>query len=415
MNSVGVWIIAVLTILAILIRPRGWTEALWACAGAGLLVAFRYLSPHQALLAAQRGTDVYLFLAGMMVLAELARRQGLFDWLAWHAVAASKGSQVRLFALIYGVGIAVTTLLSNDATAVVLTPAVYAAVKKARTATLPYLFICAFIANAASFVLPISNPANLVIFGKRMPPLMDWLRFFTLPSVVAIAATYVLLRFLVRRELQGEMEIDLEYPLLSSSGLLVAWGIAGTAVVLLTASALGTDLGLPTFLAALAVLAVILFTRQDALMPMVRHISWGILPMVAGLFVIVEGLNTVGAADDARNLLHAVESWPLITAGLATAFGVAVLSNIGNNLPVGLFAGSAVQGDHVAAFLRNALVVGVDLGPNLSVTGSLATILWLIALRREGEHVSAWRFLKYGAVVMPPALLLATCALLVAR
>ncbi len=210
MNPAGVWIIAVLTILAILIRPRGWTEALWACVGSGTAGrASAICRRHQALLAAQRGTDVYLFLAGMMVLAELARRQGLFDWLAWHAVAASKGSQVRLFALIYGVGIAVTTLLSNDATAVVLTPAVYAAVKKARTATLPYLFICAFIANAASFVLPISNPANLVVFGKSMPPLMDWLRFFALPSVAAIAVTYALLRFLVRHELRGEMEMDL--------------------------------------------------------------------------------------------------------------------------------------------------------------------------------------------------------------
>ena len=52
----------------------------------------------------------------------------------------------------------------------------------------------------------------------------------------------------------------------------------------------------------------------------------------------------------------------------------------------------------------------MDLGPNLSVTGSLATILWLVAIRREGEDVSAWRFLKLGAIVMPPALLLALAA-----
>src|SRR5581483_4997811 len=100
-----------------------------------------------------------------------------FDWLASHAVLAARGSQLKLFLLVYVVGIVVTTLLSNDATGVVLTPAVYAAVKKARGAVLPYLFICAFIANAASFVLPRSNPANLVIFGRAMPPLVDWLRF----------------------------------------------------------------------------------------------------------------------------------------------------------------------------------------------------------------------------------------------
>ena len=123
----------------------------------------------QAATAIAKGLDVYLFLTGMMLLSELARRQGVFDWLASLAVKAAKGSPARLFLLVYLVGTAVTVFLSNDATAVVLTPAVYAAVKKAGTKALPYLLICAFIANAASFVLPISNPANLVVYGKHLP------------------------------------------------------------------------------------------------------------------------------------------------------------------------------------------------------------------------------------------------------
>ena len=96
-----------------------------------------------------------------------------------------------------------TVLLSNDATAVVLTPAVYAATRAAKVEPLPYLFVCAFIANAASFVLPISNPANLVVFGKQMPPLSDWLRAFALPSLAAIVATYLALRLTQRRALDG--------------------------------------------------------------------------------------------------------------------------------------------------------------------------------------------------------------------
>ena len=97
-----------------------------------------------------------------------------------------------MFGLVYLVGIVVTVFLSNDATAVVLTPAVYAAVLKARTKALPYLFICAFIANAASFVLPISNPANLVVYGKSLPPLIPWLRTFLLPSVFSMARLVLL-------------------------------------------------------------------------------------------------------------------------------------------------------------------------------------------------------------------------------
>ena len=110
---------------------------------------------------------MYLFLSGMMLLSELARVNGVFDWLASIAVRRARGSSARLFTLIYGLGTVVTILLSNDATAVVLTPAVLTAVRKAKAEPLPYLFACALIANAASFVLPISNPANLVVFQQR--------------------------------------------------------------------------------------------------------------------------------------------------------------------------------------------------------------------------------------------------------
>src|SRR5208337_313600 len=155
----------------VIVRPRGWPEAIWAVLGAAALVLLTLLPWHDALAAIVKGTDVYLFLTGMMLLAELARREGLFDWLAAHTAEASKGSPSRLFGLVYIVGIVVTAFLSNDATAVVLTPAVYAVAKAANAKPLPYLLICAFIANAASFVLPISNPANLVLYDGNMPSL----------------------------------------------------------------------------------------------------------------------------------------------------------------------------------------------------------------------------------------------------
>ena len=165
-ETVLVWSIAAGAIAGVIFRPREWPEAVWACLGAFFLVVLGLLPTGPALGAVAKGSDVYFFLSGMMLLAELARREGLFDWLAALAVQAAKGSQARLFTLLYIVGVLVTVFLSNDATAVVLTPAVYAAVKKARADVLTYLFICAFIANAASFVLPISNPANLVVYGK---------------------------------------------------------------------------------------------------------------------------------------------------------------------------------------------------------------------------------------------------------
>ena len=75
-----------------------------------------------------------------------------------------------------------------------------------------------------------------------------------------------------------------------------------------------------------------------------------------------------------------------------------------NNLPAGLIASTALQQAEVPKIVTDGLLIGVDLGPNLSITGSLATILWLTAIRREGEDIGFWRFLKVGMVAMPPAL-----------
>jgi arsenical pump membrane protein len=169
------------------------------------LVLLGLLPWPDALSGIRNGLDVYLFLIGMMLLAELARREGLFDWLAAVAVDYARGSPQRLFTLIYIVGVLVTVFLSNDATAVVLTPAVYAAARAAGAEPLPYLFICAFIANAASFVLPISNPANLVVFGTQMPPLASWLGQFALPSILSIGATYVAMRLCLRSTIDSEL------------------------------------------------------------------------------------------------------------------------------------------------------------------------------------------------------------------
>ncbi|HXC10898.1 MAG TPA: SLC13 family permease [Steroidobacteraceae bacterium] len=131
------WAIVAASITGVLTRPKGTSEALWASIGAVALVVFSLLPPAEALTAVLSGTDVYLFLIGMMLLAELAREEGLFDWLAAYAVRHAAGSAGRLFLLIYGVGTLVTIFLSNDATAVVLTPAVYAVAKRANAAPCP--------------------------------------------------------------------------------------------------------------------------------------------------------------------------------------------------------------------------------------------------------------------------------------
>ncbi len=405
--------IAALAIAGVIVRPMRWPEAIWAVAGALAVVAFGLLPWRAALGSVGEGLDVYLFLVGMMLLSETARREGLFDWLAVEAVLHAKGSPTRLFLLVYVVGTVVTVFMSNDATAVVLTPAVFAAAREAKREPLPYLFVCAFVANAASFVLPISNPANIVLYGGHMPALSQWLASFALPSLVSIVATYGALRWRLRYDLAGEVA-DLPPRSELPRGAFVALaGIVLTALALIVTSALDIKFGWPAAIGGVATVVAVLITEHASPWPVIRHVSWSVIPLVAGLFVLVGAIEATGLIANVTRGLAALALQSQTMAAAAAGGVVAVVSNLMNNLPVGLIAASVLTHAQPPLVVTDAALIGVDLGPNLSVTGSLATILWLLAIRRDGEHVDFWSFLKVGAVVMPPALVLAIAARLV--
>jgi len=400
------WAIAGLSTAGVIARPMRWPEWIWAVAGAVVLIVLGLMPWQEAGQAVGKGLDVYLFLIGMMLLSETAREHGAFDWIAATAVNMAGRSRARLFALVYATGVIVTAFMSNDATAVVLTPAVFVAAKKAKADPLPLLFACALIANAASFVLPISNPANLVLYGGHMPPLGAWMKAFALPSIASIAVTYAVLRFTQRERIAGTCEADVVRDTLTTGGKLAIAGIVLTALLLLVVSALDAELGLPTALAGIATAVVVSLLAGRSPLGLARHVSWGVLPLVAGLFVLVEALDRTGVIAWVARGLREMLTDPMRAAAVSGTV-LAFVCNAMNNLPAGLIASSAIAQAQPPQIVTDALLIGVDLGPNLSVTGSLATILWLQAIRREGEDVSFLAFLKVGAVAMPLALLAA--------
>ncbi len=402
-------LIVAASIVLVLVRPRNIPEVYWIGSGVLLLLILRLISLTLATRAIAKSFDVCLFLIGMMLLSELAREHGVFDWLSAVAVRGAGGSCTRLFGLVYAVGTLVTVFMSNDATAVVLTPAILTAVRKAKVEPLPYLFACAFIANAASFVLPISNPANLVVFHSQMPRLGQWLVSFLIPSLLSIAATFIALHWLFRGRLRGVIECEVGPAPLTGDGKLVLAGLAIMVVVLLTASSLGKDLGLPTCVAALVVTGVVSIRAKCNPLNLAREISWPTLALVAGLFVMVDAVESIGALQHAQKWLAWAENLGPAAGTMVTAFFVGIANNLVNNLPLGLIAGSTLQAAHANRLFSDAVLIGVDLGPNLSITGSLATILWLIALRRENVNVTFRDFLKIGIVAMPVAMLASVC------
>lgn len=378
-----------------MLRPFRIAEAWWALAGALALAACGSIAPLAALHAVVRGTDVYLFLIGMMALAEYANVEGVFAWIAAAAVRAAGSSRARLFALVYGAGIATTALLSNDATVVVLTPAVIAALRRYDAAPLPYVVACALVANAASFTLPISNPSNLLVFAGRMPPLGAWLATFALPSLAAIGVTYAIAFLIYRRDLRGHAA-----PVVAESApapaplALVLLALAAGAMI--ATSALGGPLGIATCACGAVAWLAALARDRGAALRIGGGIAWPIVVLTAALFVIVTAADAGGGFAASRALLewcaHLAAPWP----PLATGFAVGLAANVVNNLPVGLNLGEALPAMQATPQIAHAALVGVNLGPNATVNGSLATVLWLAIVRRARVDVSPLAFALAG-------------------
>ncbi len=178
--------VGLLTLIGIMTRPFRWNEAHIAMAGAGVLLLLGLISPTDACFTLIRDWNTFLFFLGMMALSALAEAAGLFDWLAVQAARFAGESAGRLFLNVFLLGSLISMLLSNDATALILTPIVYVLVTKLRLPVLPYMFACTFIADTASFLLPVSNPINIIITSRFPLDLLTFLRLLFLPSLVVI-------------------------------------------------------------------------------------------------------------------------------------------------------------------------------------------------------------------------------------
>lgn len=403
MRDVAVWAISAAMVAGIAVRPWRIAEWIWAAAGAAILVAARLLPANAAAQAVAGGANVYLFLAGMLLLARVLQMNGVFDWLASRLLRRAGTSRLLLFWMLYGLGASVTALLSNDATIVLLTPAVVAATRRFGDARLPYLYGCAFVSNAASYLLPISNPANLVVF-RGLPTISAWVGQFGLSAVAAVVVTGVMTVAVFRGSFRAPITPGGGEALLRPEGLRAFCAVILAACAVAGASAFGGPVGLTAAAGGGACALLSLVDQPKRGWSAIRSAPWGILPLVAGLFVMVQAIDGTGALDYARLFFRHASTEPAAWGMLLAGGAVTVADNVMNNLPAGLIVRYTIGGSGIAPHIAHAALVGIDLGPNLSITGSLATLLWLMILRADGIRVGLRQFLCVGLPVTLPAL-----------
>jgi arsenical pump membrane protein len=408
-------LIGLATLIGIMTRPFRWNEAVIAMAGAAVLLLLGLITPVDACLTLMRDWNTFLFFLGMMALSALAEVAGLFDWLAVQAARLAGQSAARLFLNVFLLGTLISMVLSNDATALILTPIVYVLVTKLRLPVLPYLFACTFIADTASFLLPVSNPINIIITSRFPLDLWTFLRLLFLPSLVAIVTNIGLFYLLYRKQLKGAFDIQrlpsAEQATKHKAYFRYTCGVlAAVAVAYVIASAIQWPLSLIALSGAALLLFGGLSWRRTSLRQTASRISWSIFGFIAGMFIVVRAIEDTGLTTMLGNWLISLSGGTSFGAVIVGTAGAAVGTNLINNVPMAVVMVSALGGiQHASPVIQHgfiaATIFGCDLGPNLTTVGSLATVLWLLILRQRNVDVSGLDYFKVGVVVTPLMLL----------
>ncbi|MFF9345799.1 arsenic transporter [Streptomyces sp. NPDC014734] len=410
MNNVTAEIVSVVLLLGVLafavVRPRGLPEATAAVPAAVLVIAVGAVSWQQARDRVDDLLPVVGFLAAILVLARLCADEGLFTAVGDLVARACGGRTGPLLGGVFVVASVITAVLSLDATVVLLTPVVLATATRVGARPRPYVYACAHLANSASLLLPVSNLTNLLAFTASGLSFTRFAALMALPWLAAVAVEYVVFRGFFADDLAAGAhppEPEEDRPGVPVFTLVVLALTLGGFVVTSFAGAQP----LWAALVGAGVLAARALARRDTTVKgIVRSANPLFCLFVLALGVVVQAVvdNGLGAGIDA--FLPDGTSLPALLAVAAVA---ALLANLINNLPAILALLPVVAAAGPGPVL--AALIGVNLGPNLTYVGSLATLLWRRILHAHGTPPDLGRFTRLGLLTVPATLAVSTVAL----
>jgi arsenical pump membrane protein len=360
-------------------RRHGW--ALAALGGAALLTAL-LARPADARSAAAQDWAPFVLVTGLLLIGVVAAADGLFD-AAGSQLARIAPSGRLTFVGAAAITGAVTALLNLDTSVAFLTPVFVATARSRGSGEAPLLYGCLLLSNAGSLFLPGSNLTNLIVLGSRHLSGASFLAHMWAPALVALVVTALVVAYLERAGLRAPRGHP-PPPQRPTLGLGLLGVVAATVVVVTTASP-----ALPVAAVGVAAVAIRLVTGKDR----PRHVVEALgVPVLAGLFGAAVALGTLGRVwSGPATLLSHLDVW-------GTAAVAAICSVLFNNLPAASLLASRLPRHPFA------LLVGLNLGPNLFVTGSLSWILWLRVAQRAGAEPSIARATRLGAVAVPLSL-----------
>jgi arsenical pump membrane protein len=390
------------------IRPRGWPEAVAAVPAAAILIAAGAIPASDAGTEARRLGPVIGFLIAILVLAHLCDDDGLFKACGAWMARSSAGRPRRLLILVFVTAAVTTAVLSLDTTVVLLTPVVFATAARLDLRARPHVYACTHLANSASLLLPVSNLTNLLVFATSGLAFGRFAELMALPWLVVIGVEYAVFGRFFASDLAAKGPGSRTRPEAGDVGLPV---FTVTVVILtlagfVAASAAGVSPAWAALAGAAVLAARALARKRTTPLGLLRAADMPFGLFVLGLGIVVAAVVDNGLDTALRPLLPAGTSLPALLAIAALA---AVLANVCNNLPAVLVLLPLTVTSGAGAVL--AVLLGVNIGPNLTYTGSLATLLWRRSLRSHGETPDLGEFTRLGLLTVPAGLVLAVLAL----
>ena len=320
--------------------------------------------------------------------------------------------------VVFGLGALITAFFSNDATALILTPLVFAIVKRHNLNPLPYVFACAFIANSASMLLPVSNPVNLLAVGKFHLTLGEYLKFLLLPSLLVIGANLIMFRWIFSKDMLAAKHDDQleEQPKINRFFLAVSTGLVLTALGYILVSIFGLPLAYPAVGGAVILLACGFGFRRIKIKRVASGISWSIFLFIFALALLVKGLENAGVTKIIADELAKLAAHGPLQALFSVTIGTALGSNVINNWSIMMVSVSSLgamyaQNPGYSNSLVYGAIMGADIGPNLTILGSLSSMLWLVLLRQRGLDIRPMQYIKLGLIITPVLLIIGVLSL----
>jgi len=345
-----------------------------------------------------------VFLSILLVLGHLADAEGLFDWAAAVLARRAGHAPVATFRRVFVLAAVTTAILSLDATVVLLTPVIVATIVRRRLAARPQIYACGHLANSASLLMPVSNLTNLLAFAATGLSFLSFTALMALPWLVAVAVEYAVLRRIFAADLTGQAAQVLTEP------HPTPWWALAVVALTVAGFAVGSPIGLaPVWPAAAGAMVLALrrlVRRTSSVNDIIESANLPFALFIFGLAVLVRGVAESGLSDLLSAILPTGDS---LGALLAVAGVAAVLANLVNNLPATLALLPVATLIGTPAIL--AVLIGVNVGANLTYVGSLANLLWRRVLAPSGNAPSATSFTAIGLLTVPLTLIAATVAL----